>query len=178
MSAAGDGDRPPAPRGGVAAACEPPAELHRWRVMFVCSSGGHLSQLLQLRPWWEHHDRSWVSFRTEDVISSLAGERLTFGHHPTTRNIPNLVRNLGLAVRLLLRERPDVIVSTGAGLAVPFFWIGRLLGCRTVFIEVYDRFDSTTMTGRLCSKVSDLFLLQWETQLANYPDGVLAGPLY
>lgn len=150
----------------------------RYRVMFVASAGGHLAQLMQLRPWWERHDRVWVSFRAEDVTTSLAGERLHFGYSPTTRNIPNLIRNLFLSVRLLVRERPDVIVSTGAGMAVPFFWIGRLLGSRTVYIEVYDRIDSPTVTGRLVRPVSDLFLLQWERQRRFYPSGTYAGPLY
>lgn len=150
----------------------------RYRVLFVCSSGGHLSQLLQLRPWWEHHDRAWVSFHAEDVITSLEGERLYFGYSPTTRNAVNLVRNLALSVSLLRRERPDVIVSTGAGMAVPFFWVGHLLGCSTVYIEVYDRIDSPTLTGRLCRRASDLFLLQWERQRAQYPRGTYAGPLY
>lgn len=148
------------------------------RVLFVCSSGGHLDQLLRLRPWWERHDRAWVSFHTPDVVSGLQGERLHFGHHPTTRNIPNLVRNLAASVRILLAERPDVIVSTGAGMAVPFFWLGRLLGCATVYIEVYDRIDTPTMTGRMCRPVSDLFLLQWERQERQYPGATYAGPLY
>jgi len=88
------------------------------------------------------------------------------------------VRNLGLAVRVLWRERPDVIVSTGAGVAVPFFWVGRLLGCRTVYLEVYDRIDSATMTGRLCHPVTDLFLVQWPEQERLYPGTVTAGPVY
>lgn len=152
--------------------------VDRYRVLFVCSSGGHLDQLVQLRPWWEHHERAWVSFRTADVVSALEGERLHFGYSPTTRNIPNLLRNLVLSIRVLRRERPDVVVSTGAGIAVPFFWLGRLFGSRTVYIEVYDRIDSPTMTGRLCRRVSDLFLLQWERQRAVYPTGTYAGPLY
>ena len=99
-------------------------------------------------------------------------------HHPTTRNIGNLLRNLVLALRVLRRERPDVIVSTGAGVAVPFFWVGRLLGCRTVYLEVYDRIDSATMTGRLCRPVTELFLVQWPEQERLYRDTVVAGPVY
>jgi len=79
---------------------------------------------------------------------------------------------------VLRRERPDVIVSTGAGAAVPFFWLGRLLGCRTVYLEVYDRVDSATMTGRLCRPVTDLFLVQWPEQQRLYRDAVVAGPVY
>ena len=73
-----------------------------------------------------------------------------WAHYPTTRNIPNTLRNLRLAMRELRRRRPDVIVSDGAGVAFPFFVVGRLLGIPTVYLEVYDRIDSPTLTGRLC----------------------------
>ena len=162
------GDPSPGPSAGRVAP-------DRYRVLLVCSSGGHLAQLMRLRPWWETLDRSWACFPLADARSLLEGERVDWVHHPTTRNLPNLVRNLVLAVRVLRRERPDVIVSTGAGAAVPFFWIGRLLRCRTVFLEVFDRVDSATLTGRLCAPVTDLMLVQWPEQRALYRRAVVAG---
>jgi beta-1,4-N-acetylglucosaminyltransferase len=148
-----------------------------YRVMLVCSSGGHLTQLLALRPWWQELDRSWVCFDTADAVEVLRDERMIVAHHPTTRNVPNLFRNLLLAVRSLRRERPDVIVSDGAGVAVPFFWLSRIFGARTVYLEVYDRLDSSTMTGRMVELVTDLFLVQWEEQLRSYPGAVVIGPV-
>jgi hypothetical protein len=156
----------------------PVAAGEPYRVMLVCSSGGHLAQLMRLRPWWSGLDRSWACFPLPDAENLLADEDVTWVHHPTTRNIPNLLRNLVLAVKVLRRDRPDVIVSTGAGVAVPFFWVGRLLGCRTVYLEVYDRIDSATMTGRLCHPVTDLFLVQWPEQQRLYANTVVAGPVY
>jgi UDP-N-acetylglucosamine:LPS N-acetylglucosamine transferase len=147
------------------------------RVLLVCSSGGHLIQLHNLRPWWERHDRMWVTFSKPDSRSLLAGERVAWAHHPTTRNLPNLARNLLLAWRLLRSFRPDVVVSSGAGVAFPFFLVARLLGQKTVYVEVYDRIDSATMTGRLCYPFSNLFLLQWEEQRRSYPKGVVIGSL-
>jgi hypothetical protein len=161
-----------------ARAPRPVVEGTPYRVMLVCSSGGHLAQLMRLRPWWSRLERSWACFRLPDAESLLFGEQVTWVHHPTTRNLVNLVRNVGLAVRTLWRDRPDVIVSTGAGAAVPFFWVGRLLGCRTVYLEVYDRIDSATMTGRLCHPVTDLFLVQWPEQERLYRNTVVAGPVY
>lgn len=147
------------------------------RIMLVGSSGGHLLQLHRLKPWWEKHDRMWVTFRMPDSLSMLAGERVAWAHHPTTRNIPNLLRNLGLAWKLLRRHRPDVIVSTGAGVAFPFFLLARLRRIKTVYIEVYDRIDLPTLTGKLCYPLSDLFLLQWEQQRRFYPRGHVIGRL-
>lgn len=147
------------------------------RVLFVASSGGHLAQLVALEDWWRDHDRRWVTFDTTDAISTLTGETVAWAHHPTTRNIPNLLRNLLLAHRLLRDWRPDVIISDGAGVAVPFFLLARLLDIRTVYLEVYDRVDSQTLTGRLVHPITDLFLVQWPEQLAMYPGARLVGPL-
>jgi UDP-N-acetylglucosamine:LPS N-acetylglucosamine transferase len=145
--------------------------------VLVCSNGGHLLQMERLRPWWERQDRLWVSFRQRDAESVLCDERTVWAFHPTQRNVLNLLRNLRLAWRTLRRERPDVVVSTGAGVAPPFFLVARLLGIRTVFIEVYDRVDSPTVTGRLCYPLSDLFILQWEEQRRFYPKGRVIGVL-
>jgi Oligosaccharide biosynthesis protein Alg14 like len=147
------------------------------KIMFVSSSGGHLVQLHRLEGWWGKHDRVWVTFDLPDAHSLLEGEHMVFAHHPTTRNVPNALRNLGLAFRLLRRERPDVVVSSGAGVAFPFFLLARLFGMKTVYIEVYDRIDSPTLTGRLCHPISNLFLLQWEEQRRFYPRGQLVGRL-
>jgi beta-1,4-N-acetylglucosaminyltransferase len=147
------------------------------RVLLVCSSGGHLIQLHNLKRWWERHDRMWVTFEKLDSTSLLANERVAWAYHPTTRNLRNLLRNLGLAWKVLRSYRPDVVVSSGAGVAVPFFLLARLLRRPTVYVEVYDRIDTPTVTGRLCYPLSDLFLLQWEEQRRNYPKGVVIGSL-
>lgn len=147
------------------------------RVLLVASSGGHLAQLHAMDEWWRAHERRWVTFDTADAVSTLEGEHTTWCHHPTTRNVPNLLRNLVLAVRLLLGWRPDVVVSNGAAVALPFFLVARLLGVRTVYLEVYDRVDSPTLTGRLCRPLSSLFLVQWPEQLPLYRGARLVGPL-
>lgn len=147
------------------------------KVALVCSSGGHLLQLYRLQPWWEKHERLWVTFRKPDSLSLLAGEEVAWAYHPTTRNLVNMFRNLGLAWRVMLRYRPDLVVSSGAGVAFPFFIIARLLGIKTVYVEVYDRIDLPTLTGKLCYPLSNLFLLQWEEQRRFYPRGQVIGRL-
>jgi hypothetical protein len=146
-------------------------------VALVCSSGGHLAQLHNLRPWWGRVDRFWVTFRGTDSQSLLSGERVIWAHQPTTRNVPNLLRNGVLAWKVLRRYRPCVLVSTGAGVAFPFFLAARLLRIKTIYVEVFDRIDSRTLTGRLCYPLSSLFLLQWEEQRVLYPRGIVIGPL-
>lgn len=147
------------------------------KILFVCSSGGHLAQLYQLRSWWERHERAWVTFDDAQARSLLQGERVRGAYAPTTRNVPNAVRNLFLAIRVLRVERPDVVLSDGAGVALPFFLVARACRIRTAYLEVYDRIARPTMTGRLCYPLTDLFLLQWPEQAEHYPRGHLVGCL-
>jgi UDP-N-acetylglucosamine:LPS N-acetylglucosamine transferase len=146
-------------------------------VMMVTTQGGHLAQLVALESWWARYDRIWVAPPTSDVSDKLSNERVVTSYYPTTRNLWNAVRNFALAVRILLRERPAVLVSAGAGVAVPFFLVAWVLRIPTVFIEVYDRIDSATMTGRLCGPFTTRRFVQWESQVACYPDAEVVGPL-
>ncbi|HEY0620383.1 MAG TPA: PssD/Cps14F family polysaccharide biosynthesis glycosyltransferase [Kribbella sp.] len=147
------------------------------RVLMVCSSGGHLAQLMTLKPWWSRRDVAWVTFPTEDGKSLLADERTYFAYYPTTRNLKNLIRNSLLSVRVLLEERPDVIVTTGAGVALPFFVLGKLARIPTVYIEVFDRIDHATLTARLCRPFTSRMLVQWEEQKDLYAGSTVVGRL-
>jgi UDP-N-acetylglucosamine:LPS N-acetylglucosamine transferase len=146
-------------------------------IMLVGSSGGHLAQLFALRPWWTGRERTWVTFDTPDAVSLLTGENVIYAHYPTTRNVRNLTRNAFLARRLLRELRPDVVISTGAGVAVPFFAIAHQMGIPTVYVEVYDRIETPTLTARLCRPFTSKMLVQWEEQLTLYANSELVGPL-
>lgn len=148
------------------------------RILLVASGGGHAAQLFHLAPWWQGRSRLWVTFDQADTRSLLQGEKTLAAFAPTTRNVKNLIRNFLLAARVVRRYRPDVVISTGAAVAFPFFIVARLHGARTVYLEVYDRIDSATLTGRLCYPFTSLFLLQWEEQRRFYPRGVLLGRIF
>ena len=154
---------------------EGPRDTGRHRLLFVASTGGHLAQLLQLRPWWERHERTWVTFDKADARSTLDGERVVHAFHPTTRHLGNLARNALLARQTLDAYSPDAVISTGAGVALPFFALATARGIPTVYLEVYDRVDSTTLTGRLCRPFSRVFCVQWPEQVELYPGAELVG---
>ncbi|RMH04094.1 MAG: UDP-N-acetylglucosamine--LPS N-acetylglucosamine transferase [Planctomycetota bacterium] len=139
------------------------------KLALVTSTGGHLLEMVNLRPAWEKHERFWVTFPLEDARTLLQDERVIWAHHPTNRSIKNLIRNLFLAWRVLRRERPDVVISTGAGVAVPFLWIGKLLGMKTVYLECITRIQSISLAGRLILPVVDKFYGQWEEIAALHP---------
>lgn len=149
----------------------------RGRLLLVASTGGHLAQLMVLRSWWSAFDRTWVTFDKADAQSALAGEDVVFAHHPTTRNVRNAARNVALARRTIADVRPSLVVSTGAGVAAPFFLVARARGIPSMYIEVFDRIDSTTLTGRMCRPLSTAFCVQWEDQLRLYPGSDYVGAL-
>ena len=133
----------------------------RGDVLLVCSTGGHLQQLLALRPVWEPYSHVWVTFDKSDSRSLLRDERVVFAHSPTNRNVKNLLRNLVLAWRTFGRVRPRVMVTTGAGVAVPFAWIGRLRRVRIVYIESFTRIEGPSLTGRLVGRFAHRSYVQW-----------------
>ena len=130
-------------------------------MLLVCSSGGHLLQLLALREAWEGFDRVWVTFDAGDSRALLAGEEVVHAHQPTNRNVPNLLRNIVLASRVVRRERPFAVVTTGAGVAVPFVWLGRLFGARVVYVETLSRIDRPSLSYRLVAPAVSRTYVQW-----------------
>ncbi len=150
----------------------------RRRVLLVCSSGGHLAQLLELEHWWKEHECRWVTFDLPDARSRLGEGGFVPAHYPTTRNLVNAGRNLLLARRVINDFEPDVVISNGAAVAVPFFLEAKRCKVPTVFVEVYDRIDSRTLTGRLVKPLATSFLVQWPEQQALYPGSTLIGTLY
>ena len=148
------------------------------KICLVGSSGGHLAHLNILKPFWSREDRFWVTFDKEDARSILKDEKMYPCYFPTNRNLKNLIKNTFLAIRILRKERPDVIISSGAAVAVPFFYLGKLFGAKTVYIEVFDRIDKPTVTGKLVYPVTDKFIVQWEEMKKVYPKAINLGSIF
>lgn len=151
------------------------------KLLLISSTGGHFNALCQLAPFWSQHDRTWVTFKSATTEQFLAEESVRWAFGPTNRNIPNLLRNLKLAVSIIfgapgsgsLGDRPDMVVSTGAGVAVPFIVLAKLLGIRTVFIESFTRVDDLSLSAKLVLPFIDKLYVQWEELQARYPQAEL-----
>jgi len=145
------------------------------KILIACSSGGHLAQALALKPWWEQHERLWVTGPTPDARMKLAGERAIACAWPTQRSIPNLVRNTVLARRVLRDFRPDIVFSTGAAVAVPFIIQARHFGAWSIFLETVDGIEKPSLSGRLVYPFADQFLAQWEQLHERLPRSKVVG---
>ena len=148
------------------------------KVCLVGSSGGHLTHLYMLKPFWKDKNHFWVTFDKEDARSLLEGEKMYPCYYPTNRNIKNLIKNTIVAWKVLRREKPDLIISCGAAVAVPFFYLGKLFGAKTIYIEVFDRIDASTVTGKLVYPIADKFIVEWEEMLSVYPKAINLGSIF
>ena len=148
------------------------------KICLVGSSGGHLTHLYMLKPFWSDKDRFWVTFDKEDARSILQGEKMYPCYFPTNRNLWNLLRNTVLAIKVLHKEKPDLIISSGAAVAVPFFWLGKLRGAKLIYIEVFDRIDKPTLTGKLVYPITDKFIVEWDEMKKVYPKSVNLGSIF
>lgn len=152
--------------------------LKNIKICLVGSSGGHLTHLYMLKDFWKDKERFWVTFDKEDANSILKCEKVYHCYFPTNRNIKNLIKNSFLAIKLLNKEKPDLIISSGAAVAVPFFYIGKLVGAKTIYIEVFDRIDKSTLTGKLVYPVTDKFIVQWEEMKKVYKKAINLGSIF
>ena len=148
------------------------------KVCLVGSSGGHLTHLYMLKPFWQNKDRFWVTFDKEDARSLLKNERFYPCYYPSNRSIKALIINTWKALKIIPKERPDLIISSGAAPAIPFFYIGKLFGSKTIYIEVFDRIHASTIAGRLCYPITDKFIVEWEEMKEVYPKAINLGSIF
>lgn len=153
-------------------------ELTSRRVLYLAASaGGHLDLLRRLTPAFADRERVWVTSngpRASDLRNS--GERVLtvpeYGRDPKA-----LAANARAALRIVLRHRPQAVLSAGAGVVLPFAILARLTGARLVFVETMARVRSATANGRLLSRLATGTIVQWPELLRVYPRSRLARPL-
>ena len=134
------------------------------KILLISSTGGHFQALQKLKSFWGKHECCWVTFKTPSTQNILEGSnrKVYWAYGPTNRNLPNLMRNLGLAWQVINQESPDLILSTGAGVAVPFIILAKLKGIKTAFIESFTRVKELSLSARLVLPFLDGLYVQWE----------------
>jgi beta-1,4-N-acetylglucosaminyltransferase len=144
-------------------------------VCIVSSCGGHLTEVRCLLPAYQDLPHFYV-LNDKALLPSDMQDKTYFIRH-SERDLLFLV-NLWEAFVILRRQRPDVILSTGAGPAVPFALVGRLLfRTQIIFIETITRINKPSLTGRLMYLLSHHFFYQWKGLARYFPYGTCVGPL-
>ena len=126
----------------------------------------------------KYNQSNLEGFYTQVHSLLLKGEKVYPCYFPTNRNIKNLIKNTFVALRVLRKEKPDLVISSGAAVAVPFFYIAKLMGKKLIYIEVFDRIDKPTLTGKLVYPIVDKFIVQWDEMKKVYPKAINLGSIF
>ena len=147
------------------------------RLCLISSSGGHLTYLLYLKELWAEYPHCWITSRAGALGQSLGEENKRYILDPQ-RNVFKFAVNLVQAVVLFRREKPDVVITTGSGIAIPFCLWAKLHGRKIIFIETAAAVRRLSLTGRIMYIFSDLFIVQWEYLLRSHPKAVYGGTFF
>ena len=145
----------------------------RLKICVVSSVGGHLREVLQLAEVLAPHDVFYVL----NDETSVPLDRPVYRIAHAERDL-RVLWNFAEVLPILRRERPDVILSTGAGPAVPVAIIGKLLGATVIFIETFGAVETPSLTGRILYRIADHFYYQWESLARHFPRGTYAGAVF
>ncbi len=154
------------------------------KVLFISSTGGHLEELLQLKPLFEKYDYHIITEKDKSNITlkEQYGEKLSFLPYGTRAKIFSYIfKYLYLCIKtvyLYFKIHPKVIISTGTHTAGPMCVLGKIFGSKIIYIETIANINKKTATGRLIYPIADLFIVQWEEMLKLYPKAVYGGLIY
>ncbi len=162
------------------ACAEMRSSVKKGKIIFAASSGGHFEQLMMLKPLMEKYDSVLVTEETGYGIKNQ-GVKTCYMKQINRREkwfflkfLENIFRSLGI----VLRERPQVMITTGVLAMVPMaFWV-KLTGGKLIYLESFAKVTSKTLSGKILYRIADRFYVQWEEMLKLYPKAIYKGGIY
>lgn len=152
------------------------------KVLFIASTGGHLSELMQLKELFNKYDYHLITEKTDSTIglkNKYKVDYLIFGTKDHLFSyIFKFVGNCFKSFFLFMKIRPKYIITTGTHTAVPISYIGKIFGSKIIFIETFANSKTKTLSGKMIYPIADLFVVQWEEMLKQYPKAVYGGWIY
>ncbi len=145
------------------------------KLLLVCTSGGHFATMRSLESFWSHHERTWVCDRKADTEVLTDTERVYWLPYQAPRDWLAMVKNLGATLKILRQERPDLVISTGASVAVNFCLASKILGLKFAYVESISRSHNLSLSGRLIYWMCDEFYVQWPELCKKYPRTTFKG---
>ena len=150
------------------------------KLCFCASSGGHYWELLQLSELAQKYDSFLITEKTEFNIEPFCKNfYLTDALNRKSWNfLFKLLVTTFCIFKILLKEKPAVIISTGALVTFPIMLIGKCMNAKIIYVESFVRVDSKSLTGKLIHPFVDLFIVQWRKALKVYPRAIFGGQIY
>ena len=149
----------------------------RHKICLVSAAGGHLTQILRVRPFIREADAYLVTVGIPSVRGQDFGCPVYFVERILRNPICFLV-NFLQSLWIFIREKPDIVISTGSGEAVPTFILASCLGRKTIYLESFARVRKLSATGRIVWRFADTLLVQWRTLLDTCPRADFVGPVF
>lgn len=150
------------------------------KICFAASSGGHLEQISMLKPIMDRYDCCVVTERTKYNVN-IEGQKMYYIHQVNRKEILCpiwLIINAIKSFLIFLKEKPDVIITTGVLAVIPLCLITKIFKKKLIYIESFAKIHSPTKTGKFLYKFADQFYVQWETMLEFYPNAIFLGGIY
>lgn len=150
------------------------------KIGFAASSGGHFEQILMLKPLMEKYDSFLITEKTL-YSTEVKGEKMYFLHQVNRKEklfIFKMMWNAMVSLIIFIKERPDVVITTGVLAMIPMCLLAKLLGKKLIYIESFAKVTTPTETGKLIYKYADQFYVQWEPMLDIYPKALYLGGIY
>ncbi len=152
------------------------------KLMLVCASGGYFRYMQSLKAFWgDFSDRSWISVRTNTTEREIEDSQCFWAHSPVKDNLPNFIRNLLLAFNVVLHQKPELVISTGSGLTVPFLLIAKwFCHSKIIYIEAKTRFQDISFAAWVLMKLRalDLIVVRSEAIANLYPQSLYPESVY
>ncbi|MEM4662840.1 MAG: PssD/Cps14F family polysaccharide biosynthesis glycosyltransferase [Candidatus Diapherotrites archaeon] len=143
----------------------------------AASAGGHLTELLQIKEAWKNYPHFYVSDKRPNAIDLSKKEKVYFVVCPR-RNPLKLFVNVMQSLYILLKERPNVVISTGADTAVPICILAKIFLKKVVFIESFCRINDVSLSAKIMYHFADLFLVQWPENKKFFPKAEYVGSVF
>ena len=137
------------------------------KICFVSSSGGHWEQLQKLKPLADKYEGFFVTEKTQFDAPLASYFMMQTDLKDKLMPFKMLVNSVK-ALKIWIKEKPDLIITTGTMVAYPFYLLSIICKKKFIFIETFGRANMPTVAGKLMEKHSDLFIVQWETQKKQY----------
>lgn len=151
------------------------------KICFIASSGGHLDELLMLKPLMKKYDSYIITEKTSYSVLTDKENDVYYVSQIDRREIVFLFKLITLLVQsawLLIKEKPDVVIATGALVSVPTCLLAKLFGKKVVFIETFAKLYSPSLSGKIVYRFADLFIIQWDSLKTYYQNAVYGGWIY
>ncbi len=150
------------------------------KICMISSSGGHLEQIKQLKDVYNKYECFYVVSRTK-ATEAMKQKHYIVSDLVRTNKVVEVLRMTRMMFEqfgIFIREKPDVILTTGAAVAIPMCVIGKIFRKKVIYIESFARMNTPNKTGLLIYKFADLFIIQWEALKKYYPNAVFGGSIY